>query len=219
MRAAVRVRLSAGARDRGVLGPLAALALVLLGIFAYRPNDVHPTWALTALLAFPLAAWGTLAVLRSLPEPHREMAVAAGGGMRAADRATLAVAGLGAAGIGAAFLLYPLLIGAFAPAATPRDVADAAAAHLACGLLGAQLGRTLAPPIVTRPANAAVIVLAAFLLTVAAASVAGVAAGPMAVSDAVAADEPGDLYPAAAGCLAWAAAAEAVRRRLVRWIG
>jgi hypothetical protein len=41
----------------------------------------------------------------------------------------------------------------------------------------------------------------------------------MAVSDALARDEPGHLYPAAAGCLAWAAAAEVVRRRLVRWIG
>ena len=219
MRAAVGVRLSAAARDRGVLGPLAALAFVLLGVFAYRPNDVHPTWALTALLAFPLAAWGTLAVLRSLPEPHREMAVAAGGGVRAADRATLAVAGLVAGGVGAAFLLHPLLIGAFSPPATPRDVGDAAAAHLACGLLGAQLGRTLAPPVVARPANAAALVLAAFLLTVAAGAVAGVAAGPMAVSDALAGDEPALLYAAAAGCLAWAAVLEAVRRRLVAWIG
>ncbi len=46
MRAAVaplRYTALLAARDRGVLAPLLALALVLLGVYAYRPTDVGPT--------------------------------------------------------------------------------------------------------------------------------------------------------------------------------
>lgn len=219
MTAGLRRYGSAAARDRGILAPLVALASVLLGVYATRPNDVQSAWALTGLLAFPLTAWLVGTALRSVPEPHREMDVAALGGAGAGDRVTLALAALLAAVVAALLLAWPLLIGAFDPAARARDVALGAAGHVICAALGGQLGRTLVPPVVDRRATAAAVVLAATLLSVALAPAVGTAAGPMAVSEALAGDDSAALLAAGGWCLALCIALEAARRRLVGWIG
>jgi hypothetical protein len=100
-----------------------------------------------------------------------------------------------------------------------RDVALGAAGHAVCAVLGGQLGRTLVPPIVHRRATAATVVLAATLLSVAAAPAVGAPAGPMGVSEALADDDLSGLLAAGGWCLALCAALEAARRRLVGWIG
>jgi hypothetical protein len=216
---ALRLHALAAARDRGVLPPVAALAFVLLGVFAYRPNDVATTWALTALLALPLTAWLCGAVLRGVPDAERDLVAAALGGVRTADAVTLALGALLAALVTAVLLAYPLAIGAFDRPVIARDLADAALAHLACALLGAQLARAVAPPLVTRRADAAVVVVVAVLATVAADAVAGPFGGPMSVSSAFADRDRGELLVACAGCLVLAGLVEVVRRAAARRLG
>ena len=213
MIAAVRLYAAAALRDRGILPPLAALAFALLGVFAYRPNDVEATWALTALLGFPLAAWLTGAVLAVMPVPEREIVVAALGGARRHDRATALFAAVVAALVTVAFLVHPLVIDAFERPVTAGDLARSAAAHLAVALLGAQVGRAALAPVVARRADVAVLVVVLLLASVAS----GV--GPMGVAAAHADGGTGALALACVGCLALTVVAEVIRRLLVRRSG
>jgi hypothetical protein len=55
------------ARSRAVLAPVAAYLFVLLGVYAYRPNEVDATYAFTAVAMTPVAAW--LAASAAFAEP------------------------------------------------------------------------------------------------------------------------------------------------------
>ncbi len=209
----------AAALDRGVLQPLAALALVLLGVYAYKPNEIHETWALTALLAFPLTAWLAGAVLRAMPEVQRDMLTAALGGLRAGERVGLLVGLVLALGVSSVFLAYPLAAGAFDRPVRPADVVQAALAHLATALLGAQLARLATAPLVRRRASAALVVAVAVLASVVADAQAGPFGGPMSVSTALADGAAPHLLTACATCLLGAAALELARGLALRRLG
>ncbi len=219
MRHAAALYARAAARDRGVLHPLAALALALLGVFAYRPNEVGETWALTALLAFPLTAWLHGAVLRSMPEAQRDMVTAALGGLRAHERVGMLVGLALAAAVSAIFVSYPVAIDAFDPPAGGADVLQAAGAHVATGLLGAQLARLASPPLVRRRASAALVVALAVLASVVARPHLGPSAGPMSVSTALADGAPAQVLTACVVCLGAAGALELGRGLAVRRLG
>ena len=167
------------ARDRGVLAPLLALLLLLLGVYAYRPNDVQGTWALTA--AAVGARRGLAADRRGAapsPTPSAWSAwpprAAAGRRGAATRQVELALAGL----VVALLLAYPLATGAFDRAVTAGDLAAAASAHAACALAGAALGRLASPPVTGRAATSLVLVLGATLASVAAAGAARPARRP-----------------------------------------
>jgi len=211
--------LRAAARDRGVLLPLAALALALLGVFAYKPNEVGETWALTALLAFGLTAWLHGAVLRSMPEAERDMVTAALGGLHASERVGLLLGLVLAAGVAAVFLGYPLAIDAFDRPAGRADVLQAAGAHLVTGLLGAQLARLASPPLVRRRASAASIVAVAVLASIVGQAHLGPLAGPMSVSAALVDGAAVQVLVACMVCLGAAAALELGRALAVRRLG
>ena len=211
------------ARDRGVLAPLLALLLLLLGVYAYRPNDVQGTWALTALLSAPVVAWLRIAVARAEPDAQRLVRVAAAGGRGPARRrdaqVELALAGL----VVALLLAYPLATGAFDRPVTAGDLAAAASAHAACALAGAGLGRLASPPVTGRAATSLVLVLGATLASVAAAGPLGPLAGPGGVADALAAAPAGTvtagLLAAEAACLAFTGLCEAAACRAERRAG
>ena len=226
MRAAVaplRYTALLAARDRGVLAPLLALALVLLGVYAYRPTDVGPTYALTAFLAAPLAAWLRVAVARAEPDPQRLVRVAAVGGR---GRARTQDAGVGATLallLVAVLLVYPLAIGAFDRPVLARDVIAAALAHTCCAVFGVALGRLAAPPVTERAATALLLVLGATIASAALVDPLAIAAGPGKVADALAAAAPGAipavLVAASAATLILAGVLELTARALERRAG
>jgi len=209
----------AAARDRGVLQPLAALALALLGVFAYKPNEVGETWALTALLAFGLTAWLHGAVLRSMPEAERDMVAAALGGLRASERVGMLIGLVLAAAVCAVFIAYPVAIGAFDRPVRAADVLQAAGAHLVTGLIGAQLARLASPPLARRRASAAAVVALAVLASVVAQPRLGPLAGPMSVSAALADGGAAQVLAACAVCVGAAGALELGRRLALRRLG
>jgi hypothetical protein len=221
--AALRYAALVAARDRGVLAPLLALLLLLLGVYAYRPNDVQGTWALTALLSAPVVTWLRIAVARAEPDAQRLMRVAAAGGHGAARARDAVVDAALVLLVVAVLLAYPLLIGAFDRPVTGGDLLAAASAHAACALAGAALGRLAAPPVTGRAATALVLVLGATLASVAVAGPLGALAGPAGVADALAAAPPGTLTAGLLGaeavCLAVAALLEAAARRAERRAG
>ena len=53
----IRHQLAVVVRTRAALAPAAAFLFVLLGVYAYRDSGVGPTYAFTALLLCPTAAW------------------------------------------------------------------------------------------------------------------------------------------------------------------
>jgi len=191
--AAIRYAALLMVRSRLGLAPLAALLVVLLGVFAYRPNDVGPTWALTALVSTPLVGWTVSLVARAEPPAARDIARAALGTPWRRAAAAGAVALAVASAVTAAMLLHPLALGAFDRPVRAADLAAAALAHLSCGLFGAALGLLASPPVCERAGNGAAVLLGALLAAVAVSQEVAWLGGPAAVSAALVAAAPGTL--------------------------
>lgn len=155
MRAELRYRLVLAARSRAVLAAAAAWLFVLVGVYAYHPNEVRGSYAVTALLLCPLTAWMTVALSHAEPAPQRELLAAAAGiePVGALVRAALAATVLGL-GAGTVDLAYPLATRAFDRSATASDLAVAALAHAGCAGYGAALGTLTGACLIARPALA-----------------------------------------------------------------
>jgi hypothetical protein len=213
--ARLRYVLLGAARTRTPLAPLAASIFAVIGVFAYRQNEVGQTWGLTAVLSCGLAAWLVGAVLAGEPPAQADMATVALGGRRARAMLELVPIGLAALWLTVAFLAYPLLTSPlgrppmFEPSALPVDVAAATLAHLCCAILGGAVGVLFSPPRLTRRATAVAAVMAALLALVAISAPLGRAGGPVAVARALT-DAPrgtvdGAELVACLSCLALAA--------------
>ena len=150
-------------RTRAALAPIAAFAFVLLGVYAYRPNEVGPTYAVTALILCPVAAWLAAATAFAEPSTHQQMTVAAVGGPGPALRGR--VLGLAAvvAMLAVLDVCLPAIFGLFKPRPVAADLAAGALAHLACAALGLGLGLLAVPPTARRP-PAAFVLLAVYAI-------------------------------------------------------
>ena len=164
MRRELRYRVLLAARGRAVLAPAAAWLFVLVGVYAYRPNDVGGSFAVTAVLLVPLSAWLAVALSHVEPGPQRELLSAGSDPVVALARGAAAVALLAVAA-GAIDVAWPVLSGAFDRDPGAGDILGALAAHTACAAYGAALGtlassRTIARPGVAFAALAAFAILA-----------------------------------------------------------
>jgi hypothetical protein len=152
------VMLSA-ARTRTPLAPLAISLFAVIGIYAYRQNEVGATFGLTAVICCALAAWLVGAVLTGEPGAQADMAVVALGGRRGRLTVDIAAILVAALFLTVLFIAYPLAtdpLGStpmFKPDPLPGDIASAALAHLACSILGGAIGVLFAPPRLQRPAT------------------------------------------------------------------
>jgi hypothetical protein len=196
------------ARERSVLAPVLALLFVLIGVYFYKPNDVGPTWGLTALLTAPIVAWLQIAVGRAEPEAQRLVRVAAAGGRRRAwERDTAAAAVVGAL-VAVTMLVYPIASRSFDRPVRVGDVSAAALAHAACAAFGIALGRLASPPVTGRAATALMLVLAAVIGSVA------LSFGPAGTAQAMA--DGRSVIPSGAACVVLAALLELTAAALER---
>ena len=147
------------ARSRAALAPAAAWLFVLAGVYAYRPNDVGGSFAVTAALLVPLSAWFAVALSHAEPAPQRELLTAGAGPVAALVRGAAAVALL-AAVAGVIDVAWPVLTDAFDRDPGPGDVAGALAAHSGCAVYGAALGTLASARNVARPGVAFAILVA-----------------------------------------------------------
>jgi hypothetical protein len=99
-RAVIRYPVLLAARSRAALAPAAAWLFVLAGVYAYRPNDVGGSFAVTAALLVPLSAWFAVALSHAEPAPQREL-LSAGRDPGASDIVGAAFAHTGCAVYGA----------------------------------------------------------------------------------------------------------------------
>jgi len=211
------------ARTRAVLPPLAATLFLVIGVYAYRPNEPRATFAVTALMACGLAAWTVGAVLAGEPEAQADMATAALGGRRARVSLEVGLVAAVAVVVTLVFVAYPLVfvaLGAdnlFAPPVRSGDVAAGVLGHLCCAAVGGAVGVLFAPPRLTRRATAIASVIAALLALVAVSAALGPVGGPVAVAraetDAHAGTVTGGVLLACASCVLLAAAAVAAAGR------
>ena len=158
----LRYRVLLAARSRAALAPAAAWLFVLAGVYAYRPNDVGGSFAVTAGLLVPLSAWLAVALSHAEPAPQRELLVAGSDPVAALVRAAWGVALLAAAA-GAIDVAWPVISGAFDRDPTVRDVLGALLAHTGCAAYGAALGTLASARTVARP-GVAFAALAAFAI-------------------------------------------------------
>ena len=216
-----RARLGIVLSGRRLLAPIAMVAFAVLGVYAYRPNDVQGSFAVTAVLAAMFCAWLVTATEREVPPSADAMlTVAVGGPGRAWRGRLLLVAGFTAA-ITVVFLAWPTATGAFDRTPGPGDLFDATLAHVACGAIGGALGLLLAPP--TRAATALAATLGLVIASIALAGPLGVFAGPGGIASALAKAPDNHVTAALAASvaitLAETAAVAFAARRLVRWRG
>ncbi len=223
--ARLRYVLLSAARTRTPLVPAAASIFAVLGVFAYRGNEVGESWGLTAVLSCGLAAWLVGAVLAGEPQAQADMATAALGGRKGRARLELVPIALAAAGLTVAFIAYPLLtspLGStpmFVPAARPGDVVAAALGHACCAILGGAVAVLFAAPRLVRRATAVAATTATLLALVAIESIAGPVAVAQALDDAPRGTVPGAEITACLTCLALAALALLLASRWARRTG
>lgn len=234
MRALAAAGYHAGAlvRSRRVVGPLAGLLLMLLGVYAYRPNPVAGTVATTAFLLFPLAAWLAVALAATEAPSQRDATASTLGGP---GRAALARLGAGVAvglvGVGL-LVVAPLLVDAYDRPVHAGDIAWAVLVHAGALLAGLTLGGLVAPPVLRRSAAAMALVAVVWALGVpvdAAAADAPAAARPLlhaaspvayaadAIGGGTAWPGAGTLVATVAAALAFAGAVVALALAALRW--
>jgi hypothetical protein len=216
-----RASLIVALAGRRVLMPATLLAFAVVGVFAYHPNPVQGSWAVTALLSTLFCAWLVAAVEREVgPGAAAILTVLAGGPARGL-RGRLTLVAVLTVVVALVFMIWPAASSAFDRTPGAQDVGAAALAHVACGVLGGVLALLLAAP--ARPATAFALILGAWLASIGLVDLLGPFAGPAGVADALA-DAPDDRVSAAvvlacavvfaqAGLLAYGA------RRLARWRG
>ncbi len=162
----IRYQLAVMLRTRAALAPLAAYLLVLLGVYAYRPNEVGPTYAFTALILCPLMAWLASAAAFSEPLTQQQVACAAAGGPARALRGRVMALACVALALGAVDIAAPAALGLFDRTPGAADLASTALAHAGCAVVGIALGLLVAPPTARRPPAAFFVVVAYAVLAV-----------------------------------------------------
>jgi hypothetical protein len=164
-RHAIRYRLLLAARSRAALAPVAAWLFVLVGVYAYRPNDVGGSFAVTAFALVPLAAWLAVALSHAEPAPQREL-LSAGRTPVAALAGGVAATALLALVAGAIDVAWPSLTGAFERDPSATDVAGALAAHAGAAAYGTALGTLASARLIARPGVAFAALVAFAVLAV-----------------------------------------------------
>jgi hypothetical protein len=214
-------QLSLVVSSRRVLAPTTLLIFLIVGVYAYRPNPVQGSFAVTAVMSAFFCAWLVAAVERELtPAAAAILAVLAGGAVAAWRGRVVLVVGL-AFVVMILCLVWPTATGAFSRSPGIGDLASGALAHLTCGVFGGTLALLLGAPM--RPATAFTVILAVLIASIAVAQPLEVVAGPggvaRALSNTADGQVSGELILASviavgeAGALAWAARAQS------RWRG
>ena len=146
----IRYRILLAARSRAALAPAAAWLFVLAGVYAYRPNDVEGSFAITAALLVPISAWLAVALSHAEPAAQRELLSAAREPVAVLARSAAATALL-ALTAGIVDVAWPVATGAFDASPGAGEVAGALAAHAGCAAYGVALGTLAGARILARP--------------------------------------------------------------------
>src|SRR3954447_5835684 len=104
----LRYVLLSAARSRAPLAPAAISIFAVLGVFAYRGNEVGSTWGLTSVLSCALAAWLVGAVLTGEPQAQADMPTVALGGRGGRARLELTLVTIAATALSVGFIVFPL---------------------------------------------------------------------------------------------------------------
>ena len=133
----VRARLAVVLAGRRLLAPLTLLTFAVIGVYAYRPNEVQGSFAVTAVLGAMFCAWLVTATERELGTSADAILTVAAGGPARAWRGRLAlVATFALSRSHVVFLVWPTATNAFDRTPGIGDLGAAALAHAACGALG-----------------------------------------------------------------------------------
>ena len=163
--AELRYRLLLAARSRAAIAPGVAWLFVLIGVYAYHPNDVRGSMGITALLLAPITAWLAIALTHAEPAPQRELLTAGRAPVATLATTAGAFALLGTI-LGVADIAWPIVSRAFDRPVTAADLLAGALAHTGCAVYGAALGTLVGARLVSRPAVAFTILVAVAIVAV-----------------------------------------------------
>lgn len=136
------------ARSQRFLLPLVVYGAALAVLYGGDPGPPPASWAASALVLYPVAAWLALVVANTEDPVQRTVTVVAAGGHGTVVAGTLLVALAGDLVLVVMSVLYPV---AFTSYDHPAGlVLLGVAGHLACAAAGTAVGLLCARPLVTR---------------------------------------------------------------------
>jgi hypothetical protein len=153
-------------RSARFLWPSLAFVAALLILYSTGDNPPLGSYAFTAALLYPAAAWVGLLVGGSEADIQRELTVTAAGSLARVLLAKALCGLLVVAALTVVAIAYPIVLGLLDPPATVGDVLVGVAAHLLCGLPGLALGLLCSRPSAPRQAYAWLWLLVFLVLTV-----------------------------------------------------
>jgi hypothetical protein len=212
--------------------PLVTFLVALGVLYSFRPVPVLSSYAITAAVLYPVAAWTSLVLLGSEDETQRQVSAVHAGGLRRVYLAKLVSVVLAVVVLTALALLVPELLHEFTHQPTAAQLLVGTLAHLTSAMPAVLIGALFSNPIVRRQGYALGGVLLCLLLTVPADDLRGVHQGlwrfvghllppPLAIIRALGdADSAGRaaalLRPDVLGAAAFAVLAGAAYLRLAR---
>ena len=204
-----------------LLAPLTVTVFLVLGVYAYRPNGVQESFAVTSVLSAFVCAWLVVAAERGLDQTATAILTVAAGGPAKARRGRLALVAVTACFVTALFIAWPTSSDAFDRTPGAGDILAGSLSHMACGIFGGCIALALAPP--TRAAMAFAGTLAVVLASIALVGHLGPLSGVGGVADAMShTPDNGISLGLVAACgitLAQAGALALAARSLERWRG
>ena len=135
-------------RSQRYLLPLLVHGAVLAVLFGGDPGPPPAPWAVSALAAYPVAAWFAVVVANTEAPEQRGVTLASAGGFAPVAAATLLVALAGALVIAALPVLLPAVVSRYPH--PPAVLVLGALVHVACATAGTAVGLLCARPVVTR---------------------------------------------------------------------
>jgi hypothetical protein len=192
-------------RSQRFLLPFVVHGAVLAVLFGGDPGPPPGPWAVSALAAYPAAAWFAVVVANTEAPEQRSVTVASAGGPARVAAATLLVALAGGLAIAVLSVLLPAVVSRYPY--PPPVLLLGGLAHVACATTGTAVGLLCARPVVARIGwsfciGAAVVMATAVQswLAPVGSAVDGLVAGRPPVAEAVL----GIALAAAAAVLTWA---------------
>jgi hypothetical protein len=214
-------QLSLALSGRRVLAPATVLLFAVIGVYAYRPNGVQESFAVTALLSALFCPWLVAAVEREVGPTAAAVLTVVAGGAVPGWRGRLVLVGIVTTAVTLVFLVWPTATDVFDRSPGTVDLLAALLAHVACGAFGGTLALLFAAPV--RVASAFGAILGVIVLSIASATPVGALAGPGGIANAIGSSPPNTITAGlAAACavtLLEASAVAVATRSLARWRG
>lgn len=179
MRALIAYMLKSYTTSQRFFGPVAAVVILLLFLYTYKPNPVMGSYSATGVILFIGCAWMGISFLNHEQAVQRQVTIVH---LRSSIKYSLGgilTLALLTVVLGCLMVVYPLLTGSFAEPAGLYRVTVAFAGHLLLGMLGVSISLFLQASWVPKSSYATGLLLIILILSISGLKLAELIPGPV----------------------------------------